>query len=63
MGWLIFFAVMAIVCIIVAVEEHRSEAISAAVSEHKLDKPLPEEAQIALDHWFSEEDEEYEEVF
>lgn len=65
MGWLIFFAAMAILLIIVAVEE-RSDAISAAISEHKLvnsDEWLTEEAQIALDHWFSEEEEEYEEVF
>ena len=56
---------MAILLIIVAVEE-RSDAISAAISEHKLvnsDEWLTEEAQIALDHWFSEEEEEYEEVF
>lgn len=62
MGWLIFFAAMAILLIIVAVEEHKSDAISAAVSEHKLvnsDEWLTEDIKAALSY----RDDTFEEIF
>ena len=63
MGLLIFFIVMAILFIILAVLERRSADVAAAYKLANSEEWLTEDIKAAIDHFSKSEDDAYEEVF